>query len=98
MLTKYKDTRPNKGVNKPFEKCFYVCGVFRNFFRVGAPNFDVFSSVFFSERNILKHIENNKKDLGGSGGVLPQKFFENLHAVEAILVGYFLNNFQANFV
>ena len=45
---KYKDVRPRKGVNKPFEN-FYVSGVFRNFFREGAPNFNVFSSVFFPE-------------------------------------------------
>ena len=47
MLTKYKDVRPKKGVNKLFENCFYVRSVFRNFFRVEAPNFDVFSCVFF---------------------------------------------------
>ena len=73
MLTKYKDVRTKKGVNKPFEECFYVCGVFRNFFRVGALNFDVFLSVFFSGRILLKHIE-NKKGLRGSGGMLPENF------------------------
>ena len=38
---------------KPFEKCFHVCDaptVFRNFFREGAPNFDIFSrAVFLAE-------------------------------------------------
>ena len=46
-ITKYKDVRPKKGVNKPFEKCFHVCGVFRIFFREGTQLFDIFSSVFF---------------------------------------------------
>ena len=32
MLTKYKDGKPKKSVNKPFEKCFHNCGVFRIFF------------------------------------------------------------------
>ena len=42
MLTKYKKVRPKKGVNKPFEKCFHVWEVFKNFFRKGAPNFIIF--------------------------------------------------------
>ena len=75
MLTKYKDVRPKKNVNKPFEKRFYVCGVFTNFFRVGAPNFGVFLRVVFSGRIMLKHIE-NKKGLRESGGMLPGKFLK----------------------
>ena len=47
MLTKYKEVKPKKGVNKPFEKCFRVWGVFRNFFREEAPNFDLFLSAVF---------------------------------------------------
>ena len=50
MLTKYKNVRPKKDVNKPFERYFPICGVFRNFFREGAPNFDIFSGVVFSDR------------------------------------------------
>ena len=54
MLTKYKNVRPKNGVNKPFEKYFHICGVFRNLFKEGAPKFDIYSSVFFSGRIILK--------------------------------------------
>ena len=75
MLTKYKDVRPKKGVNKPFEKCFHVCGVFRIFFREGTQLFDIFSSVFFFGRNILKHIE-NKKALEGPGACFSGKFLK----------------------
>ena len=85
MLTKYKDVRPKKGVNKPFEKCFHICGVFRIFSRESTPHFDIFSSVVFSGKIILKHVE-NEKDSRGSGGMLPRKIFENLHIVVAILV------------
>ena len=56
----------------------------RNFFREGAPKFAIFSSVFFSGRITSKNID-NKKALGGSGGMFPRKFFENLHTVVAIL-------------
>ena len=44
-----------------------------------------FSSVMFSGRIIMEHIE-NKKVSKGSGGMLPRKIFENLHTVVAILV------------
>ena len=96
MLTKYKNVRSKQGVNKPFEKCFYVCGVFRNFFREGASNFDTFSSVVFSGRIVLKHIENKK----GSGWFSPKKFFENFDTVVAILVVFkqFSGKFCLNFV
>ena len=41
-----------------------------------------------------------KKALGGSGGILPRKFFENLHAVVAILVLFkqILGKFCLNFL
>ena len=45
----YKDVRRKKGVNKPFEKCFHVWGVFRIFFREGAPKFVIFSSAVFRQ-------------------------------------------------
>ena len=47
----------------------------------------------------MKHIE-NKKDCGGSGGVLPQKLFENLHTAVAILALFeqFLRKFCLNFL
>ena len=49
MLTKYKDIRPKKSVNKPFEKCFHVWGVLRNCFREGACKFDVFLRGVFRQ-------------------------------------------------
>ena len=73
MLTKYKDVRRKKGVNKPFKKMFLCLRRVQK--RVGAPNFDVFSSVFFSGRIMLKYFE-NKKGLRGSGGVLPGNFLK----------------------
>ena len=59
-------------------------GVFKNFFREGAPRFNFFLTQFFG-RIILKHIENNKSSRGVRG-MLPRKIFENLHTVGAILV------------
>ena len=85
MLPENKDVRPKKGVNKPFEKCFHVCGVFRIFFWERVPKFDIYFKRSSFGRIILKHIE-NKKTLGGSGGMFPRKIFENLHAAMAILV------------
>ena len=58
----------------------------QKFFREGAPNFEIFLSVyFFSGRIILKHIE-KKKSFRGFEGMLPRKIFEILHTVVAILV------------
>ena len=74
MLTKYKDVRLKKRRKKPFEKCFHVCGVFRNFFREGAPNFDIISSAVFSGRVILKHIENDKGSRGVHRQATPEYF------------------------
>ena len=51
MLIKHKEVRPKKGVNKPFEKCFHVWGIFKNFFREGAPNFDIFLSAVFRQND-----------------------------------------------
>ena len=73
MLTKYEDVRPTKRRKKPFEKCFHICGVFRNFFRERAPNFDIFKRNF-SSRNILKHLENKKDSRGGRGHAPPENF------------------------
>ena len=41
-----------------------------------------------------------KKTLGGSGGMLPRKIFENLHTLMAILALFeqFLGNFCVNFL
>ena len=76
MLTKYKDVRRKKGVNKPFKKMFLCLRRIQKLFQGGStPNFDVVSSVFFSGRIMLKYIE-NKKDLRGSGGVLPGNFLK----------------------
>ena len=60
-------------------------------FRVGAPNLDIFSRVFFSGRIILKHID-NKKD---SRGMIPRKIFENFDTVVTFLV--LLKQFSGNF-
>ena len=51
MLIKYKEVRPKKDVNKPFEKCFHVWGIglFRNFFREGAPKFNIFLRAVFRQ-------------------------------------------------
>ena len=38
MLTEYKEVRPKESVNKLFEECFHVWGVFRNFSGERAPN------------------------------------------------------------
>ena len=98
MLTKHKDLRSKKRRKKPFEKCFYVWGIFRHFFREGTPKFDIFSSIIFFSRVILKHIE-NKKGSRRVRGHAPQKIFGNLHAVGAILVLFeqFLGKVCSNF-
>ena len=57
----------------------------QNFFQGGDTNFDIFSSLFFSGKIILKLTE-NKKGSRGSESKLPRKIFENLHIVVAILV------------
>ena len=67
----------------------------QNFFQRGGTNFSHIFRRIFSRRITLKH-SGNKKTVGESRGVLPRKFFENLHAVVAILV--FLNNFCLNFL
>ena len=74
MLSKYKAVRPKKRRKRPFAKCFHVCGIFRIFFSEGAPNFLIFSSVFFPEE-LFSSILRIKKAEKGSGGVLPRKIF-----------------------
>ena len=71
----------------------------RSFFKEGAPKFAIFSSMFFSDRIILKYIENKKK-LWGPGSMLPWKIFENLYAVVAILALFeqFLDKFCLKFL
>ena len=64
---------------------FYVRGVFRNFFRDGAPNFVTFSSVVFSGRVNFQQLS-NKNDSRGVRWHAPPDNFENLHTVMAILV------------
>ena len=70
----------------------------RNFREGGTQNCHISKRVF-SGRIIWKHIENEK----GSRGVralLPQKIFENLHTVVAILALFekFLGNIFLNFL
>ena len=98
MLIKYK-TLYEKRCKKLLEECIQICGVFSSFFREGASNFDIFSSIVFSGRIILKHIENKK----GSRGVwehAPPENFENLRTIVAILVFFeqFLGKFCLNFL
>ena len=87
MVTKYKDVIPKKN----------VCDVFKSFFSERGQ-LPYISSVFFLGRIILKHIE-NEKGSRESGGMLPRTFFENLHAVVAILAlsEQFLHKFCLNF-
>ena len=68
-------------------------GVARNF--KSGHNFHIFLGVFFWQ-NKLKADSKTRKVLGESGGMLPRKSFENLHAVMAILVLF--EWFHANFV
>ena len=63
---------------------FRVRGVFRIFFREGAPISVIFSSNFSAEL-FLRNVS-SKNDSRGSGGMLPLKIFENLHTEIAILV------------
>ena len=53
----------------------------------------------FFPAEFFKSLLRINKALGGSEGMLPQKFFENLHAVVAILVLFkqFLGKFCLNF-
>ena len=44
-----------------------------------------FSNVFFWQ-NKFEADQEARKSLGGSGGMLPRKIFENVHAVMAIFV------------
>ena len=75
MLTKYKDVGPRKGVYKPFKIMFLCLRRIQKLFQGGSTYFDVFSSVVFSGRIMLKYIE-NKKSLRGSGGMLPGNFLK----------------------
>ena len=68
---------PETGVNNLL-KMFHVRGVFRIFFRKGAPIFVTFSSVLFPVDSILSNLS-SKNDSRGSGSMLPRKNFENLH-------------------
>ena len=64
---------------------FYLRGVFRIFFREGAPIFVTFSSVVFSTDLILSNLS-NKNVSRGCGSMLTRKIFENLHTAMAIFV------------
>ena len=59
-------------------------GRIENFFSGGAPNFvTFFKRSFFRPELIISNLS-NERTLGGCGGMLLQKNFENLHAVMAI--------------
>ena len=70
MFTEYKDVRPKKGVNKPFENVFMSAAYSEIFSGRGYPNSTYISIVIF---RILKHIK-NKKALGGPGACSPENF------------------------
>ena len=59
----------------------------------------LFQTYFFG-RTDLKLIKKQEKLVGGPGGMLPRKMFENLHAVMAILVHfkYFSSKLCFNFL
>ena len=64
---------------------FSCQGRIQNFFQEGGTNFHHFSSAVFVTDLILSDLS-NKNDSRGSGGMMPRKFFENLHTAMAILV------------
>ena len=74
----------------------------RNFFKEGEPKISIFSSEFFFLAELFQSIGllRTKKALGGSGGMLLRKFFENLHDIVAILELFeqFLGKFCLNFL
>ena len=72
------------GVNEQLLGSTGPSGVVRNFKR-GGHDFPHFSTAFFRQNKFKTDCE-TKKALGGSGGMLPRKNFENLHAVVAFLV------------
>ena len=62
-------------------------GVVRNFKKgEGGIISTFFPASFFGRTNNLKLIRQQEKLWGGSGGMLPRKIFENVHALMAILV------------
>ena len=74
---------------------FYVRGVFRIFSLRGIKFRHFVKRSFFPAELILNNLS-NKNDSRGSGGMLPQKCFENLHTVMAILVLF--QQISGNFV
>ena len=66
---------------------FHARGVFRSFFREGAPNFVTFLNVVFPSELTLSNLS-TKNDSKESGDMLPRKMFENSHTVMASLVRF----------
>ena len=100
MLFKYKNVRPKKGVRNRLKMFSCLQSIQEIFSRSGHPNLSYISSVFFSGRIMFKCILRTKKALGGSGGMLPRKIFENLLTVGAILALFeqFLSKLCLNFL
>ena len=74
MLTKYKDVRPKRSLNSTC-KMFSCLRCIQEFFSgKGRPNLPYFQACFYSDRIILKHIE-NKKMLQGVRGHAPMENF-----------------------
>ena len=70
----------------------------KNFQGGGTQIRHIFNGSYSAE--LFLSILRIKKALGGSGGMLPRKIFENLHTVVAILVllEQFLGKFSLNFL
>ena len=64
---------------------FHVTRAFTNFSGRGHQISHFFKRSFFTAAN-FKRLKWQKTTVGGSGGMLPRKMFENLHTVIAILV------------
>ena len=76
----YSETR----VNKPFENVF-MSGAYLELFSGKRHQFSSLFKRIFSTDLILSNLS-TKNVSRGSGGMLPQKIFENLHIAMAILV------------
>ena len=71
-------------VNKHFENVF-MSGAYSKFFSGRGHQFSSLFMRNFSTDLILSNLSNTN-DSRGSGGILPRKFFKNLHTAMVILV------------
>ena len=73
------------GVNKPFENVSCQ-GRIQKFFEGRGINFCHFFQAYCFRKSYFQAFSVPKTTLGGSGGMLPWKIFENLHTTMVILV------------